>query len=445
MKARRVVITGLGVVSPLGLDLQGFWYLLCEGRSGIRPITRFNPAGLSSTLAAEVKDFDPTDFIQKKHARRMGRASQFAVVSSMMAMHDAQLNLEWEDRERIGVAMGSSIAGLKEALDAHADYIKKDCRHFNPFTMTATFPNAISGEVAIALGLYGHSETYSNGCSSTANAIGRAYDLIQYGEASVMLAGGADAPIHHAIMSAMDAGLMLASDEGGTIRDLPRPFDRRRCGTVLGEGGGCVVLEDYEHAISRGARIYAEIEGWSFTCDAFSMARPESTGKEQTRSIRKSLMNAQWFPEEVDYINACGLGTQDLDMIEVNAIKAGLGKSAHKIPVSSLKAALGHAFAASGAFQVIGTALALKHQMVPPTLNLKNPDPSCDLDFVTDIGRPAVVDRALVNSFGFGGKNIVLALSNPNRSVLPDDDRVRRTAVAEPMFVGAVYAGAGQA
>jgi 3-oxoacyl-[acyl-carrier-protein] synthase II len=206
-----------------------------------------------------------------------------------------------------------------------------------------------------------------------------------------------------------------------------------------------VVLEDYEHAISRGARIYAEIEGWSFTCDAFSMARPESTGKEQTRSIRKSLMNAQWFPEEIDYINACGLGTQDLDLIEVNAIKAGLGESAHKVPVSSLKAALGHAFAASGAFQVIGTALALKHQMIPPTLNLKDPDPSCDLDFVTDIGRPAVVDRALVNSFGFGGKNIVLALSNPNRSVLPDDDRVRRTTVEEPMLVGAVYAGAGQA
>lgn len=414
MKRRRVVISGLGIVSPLGLDLRTFWHCLSQGQSGIRPITVFDTQGLSSTLGGEVQDFDPTDFIPRKQARRMGRASQFAVAASLMAVHDARLNMEWEDRELIAVCMGSSIAGLKEALDAHADYMKKDCQHFNPFTMTATFPNAISGEVAIALGLHGECETYSNGCSSTANAVGRAFELIESGKTDVVIAGGAEAPLHHGIFSAMDAGRMLAADEGGTILNLPRPFDRTRSGTVIGEGAGSFVLEEYEHACRRGARIYAEIEAWSFTCDAYSMARPDASGKEQTRAIRRTLSDANWFPEEVDYISACGLGTVESDAIETLAIKQALGPHAYQTPVTSFKGALGHAFAASGAFQIIGTSLIMQHQFIPLTLNLAEPDPHCDLDYVSGVGRAAVVDRALVNSFGFGGKNIVLALSRPN-------------------------------
>jgi len=443
--ARRVVITGLGIVSPLGLDLKLFWHYLSGGHSGIRPILSFDTRGLSSSLGGEVIDFDPTDFIQRKQARRMGRASQFAVAASMMAVHDAQLRLEWEDCDQIGVSMGTSIAGLKEALDAHADYIQKDCRHFNPFTMTATFPNAVSGEVAIALGLHGDCETYSNGCSSTANAIGRACDVIRSGKTDVMVAGGTDAPMHHGIFSAMDAGRMLASDEGGTIRNLPRPFDRQRSGTVIGEGAGCVILEEYEHAIRRGARIYAEVDGWSFTCDAHSMARPDAGGKEQTRAIARSLTAAGWFPEEVDYINACGLGTIDLDVIETAAIKRALGGRAYRTPISSFKAALGHAFAASGAFQVVGTALVLAHQFIPPTLNLTDPDPECDLDYVAGVGRPARVDRALINSFGFGGKNIVLAFSRPNRACRISDGRTAETRVEERVLVGSFHEGGGQA
>lgn len=442
---RRVVLTGLGIVSPLGLDLKLFWHYLSGGHSGIRPIQSFDTRGLSSSLGGEVIDFDPTDFIQRKQARRMGRASQFAVAASMMAVHDAQLRLEWEDCDQIGVSMGTSIAGLKEALDAHADYIQKDCRHFNPFTMTATFPNAVSGEVAIALGLHGDCETYSNGCSSTANAIGRACDLIRSGKTDVMLAGGTDAPMHHGIFSAMDAGRMLASDEGGTMTNIPRPFDRKRSGTVIGEGAGCVVLEEYEHAIRRGAHIYAEVEGWSFTCDAHSMARPDAAGKEQTRAIARSLTAAGWFPEEVDYINACGLGTIDLDVIETAAIKRALGARAYQTPISSFKAALGHAFAASGAFQVVGTALVLAHQFIPPTLNLTEADPDCDLDYVAGVGRPARVDRALINSFGFGGKNIVLALSRPNRACPIVDDHHTATRFEERVLVGSFHEGGGQA
>lgn len=422
---RRVAITGLSVVSPLGLDLKVFWHLLIAGHSGIKPLTQCHTDGLSSTLAGEVTDFDPTDFIPKKQARRMSRASQFAVASALMAVYDARLQFEMEDRGQIAVCMGTSIAGLREALDAHAEYIRKNCQHFNPFTMTSVFPNAVSGEVAISLGIHGVSETYSNGCSSTANALGRAYDLIQLGHAEVVIAGGTEAPLHHGILSAMDAGRMLANDSGGTVRNIPRPFDRTRCGIVLGEGAGCLVLEDYEHAIRRGARIYAELDGWSFTCDAHSMAKPESTGIEHTRAIRKTLSAAGWFPEEVDYINACGLGTAEMDLIETVAIKQALSAHAYNIPVSSLKGQLGHAFAASGAFQAVATALAIQHQVVPPTVNWVDPDPECDLDYVGSVGKAACVNHALVNSFGFGGKNVVVAMSRPNRSILATDSEWR--------------------
>jgi 3-oxoacyl-[acyl-carrier-protein] synthase II len=441
---KRVVITGLGVVSPLGLDLKLFWHYLSTGQTGIRPLQGCDTRGLSTRLGGEVSDFDPTDFINRKHARRMGRASQFAVAAALMAVHHAQLKLEWEDRDLIGVCMGTSIAGLKEALDAHADYLKKGCQHFNPFTMTATFPNAVSGEVSIALGVHGVCETYSNGCSSTANAVGRACELIQSGRADVVIAGGTEAPLHHGILSAMDAGRMLADDQGGTIVNLPRPFDRQRCGTVIGEGAGCVVLEEYEHAIQRGATIYAELEGWAFTCDAVSMARPDTSAKEHTRAIRRTLTAANWFPEEVDYISACGLGTMDLDAIETTAIKQALGSRAYRVPVTSFKAALGHAFAASGAFQLIGTALVLQHQFIPPTLHYTDPDPACDLDYVGQVGRPAQVNRVLVNSFGFGGKNIVLALTRPNRTAGVSGDSVRQ-GMLEPALVGAFVEGEGHA
>ncbi len=417
---RRVVITGLGVVSPLGCDLELFWHLLSRGETGIKPITSFDTSPFGASLAGEITDFDPTDFIHPKKARRMGRVSQFAVASALMATRNAVLDLEQEDRERVGVCFGTSVGGLKEAFEAHDSMLAKQYKHTNPFTMTTTFPNAVSAEVSIALGTHGECETYSIGCSSTANAIGRAYDLIRSHDVDIVIAGGAEAPLHPTIFSAMDAGRTLAPDQGGTIRDLPRPFDQTRCGIVLGEGAGCFILEEQEHAERRGAPIYAELEGWSFTTDAHSMARPEETGKEHRRAIERAVASAHWFPEEVDYINACGLGTVELDLIETIAIKKAMGSSAYRIPVSSFKSALGHAFAASGAFQLIGTVLALQHQFIPPTLHLTHPDPQCDLDYVTGLGRSKTLQRALVNSFGFGGKNIVLAVSRVDVPALRD-------------------------
>lgn len=417
---RRVVITGLGVVSPIGCDLELFWHLLSRGDTGIKPITSFDTSPFGASLAGEITDFDPTDFIHPKKARRMGRVSQFAVASALMATRNAALDLEQEDRERVGVCFGTSVGGLKEAFEAHDSMLAKQYKHTNPFTMTTTFPNAVSAEVSIALGTHGECETYSIGCSSTANAIGRAYDLIRSHDVDIVVAGGAEAPLHPTIFSAMDAGRTLAPDQGGTIRDLPRPFDQNRCGIVLGEGAGCFILEEQEHAERRGAPIYAELEGWSFTTDAHSMARPDETGREHRRAIERAVASAHWFPEEVDYINACGLGTVELDLIETIAIKKAMGSSAYRIPVSSFKSALGHAFAASGAFQLIGTVLALQHQFIPPTLHLTHPDPQCDLDYVTGLGRSKTLQRALVNSFGFGGKNIVIAVSRVDVPALRD-------------------------
>lgn len=416
---RRVVITGMGIVSPLGLDLRTFWHLLSQGRSGIKPITSFDTSPFNASLAGEVTDFDPTDFIQPKKARRMGRVSQFAVAAALMAGRDAELDLDQEDRHRAAVCFGTSVGGLKEAFEAHDSMLAKQYKHTNPFTMTTTFPNAVSAEVSIAMGTHGECETYSIGCSSTANAIGRAYDLIRSHDVDVVIAGGAEAPLHPTIFSAMDAGRTLAPDQKGTIRNLPRPFDSSRCGIVLGEGAGCLILEEQEHAERRGAPTYAELEGWAFTTDAFSMARPDETGKEHRRAIERAISAAHWFPEEVDYINACGLGTVELDLIETLAIKQAMGAHAYRIPVSSFKSALGHAFAASGAFQLIGTVLALQHQFIPPTLHLTNPDPHCDLDYVACVGRPQTIQRALVNSFGFGGKNIVIAISRADVPVAP--------------------------
>ena len=409
-RPRRVVITGLGIVSPLGCDPATFWHLLSNGESGVGPISSFDTSPFQSSLAGEVRDFDATDFIPPKQARRMGRVSHFAVASALMAVRHAQLDLAKENRADTAVCFGTSVGGLKEAFAAHDAMLRKQRLH--PFTMTATFPNAVSAEVAIALDVHGGCETYSVGCSSTANAVGRAYDLIRSGQADIVIAGGAEAPLHPTIFAAMEAGRVLAPDLGGTVRDLPRPFDHTRCGIVLGEGAGCVVLEEYEHARSRDAKMYAELEGWSFTCDAYSMASPMESGQEQKRAIHQALLASKWFPEEVDYVSACGLGSIELDAVETTSLKEALGARAYHIPTSSFKSALGHAFAASGAFQIIGTALVLEHQFIPPTLHLTTPDPSCDLDYVAVKGRPARVQRTLINSFGFGGKNIVLALSH---------------------------------
>ena len=415
--SRRVVITGMGVVSPLGSTVDVFWHLLSRGESAVRPITSFDTSPFQACLAAEVRDFDPEDFLHRKQARRMGRATQFAVASAMMATRDSGIDLEQEDRGSIGISIGTSIGGMKEAFEFHDAAKITAYERVNPFTMGMTFPNAISSEVAIVLGLHGPCETYSIGCSSTANAIGRAYEWIKSGQAALVVAGGTEAPLHPSVYAAMNAGRALAPDERGAIRDLPRPFDKTRCGMVLGEGAGSFILEEYEHARARGARMYAELEVWGFTCDAHSMVKAATTGQEQQRAARLALSTAHWFPEEVDYVNACGLGTMELDALETHTVKQVLGPHAYRVPISSFKASLGHAFAASGAFQLIGTAKAMEHQFIPPTLNLTTPDPSCDLDYVSGEGRVAHIDRALINSFGFGGKNIVLALSRIDAKV----------------------------
>ena len=372
---RRVVITGLGIVSPLGNNLQTFWHLLSTGQSGIAPLSSFDTAPFSSSLAGEITDFDAEDFIPRKQARRMGRVSHFAVAAALMAVRDARLDIERENRSEMAICLGTSIAGLREAFAAHDSMLKH--QHLSPFTMASTFPNAVSGEIAIALGINGECETYSIGCSSTANAIGRAFEMIRSGNADIILAGGTEAPLHPTIFSAMEAGRVLAPDHGGTVRNLPRPFDRTRCGMVLGEGAGCLILEDYDHARLRGAHMYAELEGWGFTCDAYSMARPLASGKEQKRAIDRALVTASWFPEEVDMSTPAAWGPWSSTASKQPPSKNHWDLMPIGCPSAPLNRPWAMPFAASGAFQVIGTALAMEHQYHSPTLHLTNPDPTC--------------------------------------------------------------------
>lgn len=406
----RIVVTGLGIVSPLGSDIDQFWSRLCSGESGVAPATSFDTAPFTSSLVAEIRDFDPVNELGAKLARRADRVTQFGLVAALRAWSDSTLDAG-VGMDKVGVCAGTSVGGLATAFKTH-DFVREgNFRRISPHTMSATFPNALSGEISIALGVTGLSETISNGCSSTAGALVRASEQIQNGECLAVVVVGAEAPLHPTIFAAMAAGGMLAPDDGGRIRDLPRPFDARRCGVVMGEGAGGFVLENYDHALKRGAKIYGELIGSGVSCDAYSMFKPRGDGLLAQRAISQALLTISHLGNQVDYINACGLGTLDLDRAETLAIKMALGQRAHQVPISSLKGALGHAFAASGAFQVIATLLSMRDGLIPPTLNLTEADQECDLGYVRKACHVPNLQHALVNSFGFGGKNVVLALA----------------------------------
>lgn len=406
----RVVVTGLGILSPLGSDVDQFWSRLCSGESGVAPATTFDTAPFMSSLVAEIHDFDPVNELGAKLARRADRVTQFGLVAALRAWADSGLNSD-VGMDKVGVCAGTSIGGLATAFKTH-DFVKEgNFRRISPHTMSATFPNALSGEISIALGVTGQSETISNGCSSTAGALIRASEQIRSGDCNAVVVVGAEAPLHPTIFAAMAAGGMLAPDDGGRVRDLPRPFDANRCGIVMGEGAGGLVLENYDHAMQRGATIYGELVGSGVSCDAYSMFKPRGDGLLAQRAIGQALLTVSDLGNQVDYINACGLGTLDLDRAETLAIKIALGQRAHQIPISSLKGALGHAFAASGAFQVIATLLSMRDGIIPPTLNLTVADQECDLGYVRNAYQMPNLRHALVNSFGFGGKNVVLALA----------------------------------
>jgi 3-oxoacyl-[acyl-carrier-protein] synthase II len=407
---RRVVITGIGVVSPVGIGTQVFWDNLLKGKSGIGPITQFDASDFPVKIAGEVKDFDPMVFIKdKKSIRHMDRNAQFALSAAIMAADDAQLDMSKENHERAGVILGTGIGGVATMEDTVLRIEKRGPSKVNPFAVPMMIANMASGQVSIHFELMGPVLTDVTACASGNNAIGLSLRMIQYGDADVMFAGGTEAAVTKAPMAGF-AAMKAMSTRDCPPEEASCPFDSRRDGFVLGEGSIVLILEEMEHAVKRGAHIYAEVCGYGTNGDAYHVTAPRPGGTQQLRCMEIALQDAEMKPEDIDYINAHGTSTELNDVCETHAIKELLGKHAYEIPVSSTKSMTGHLLGAAGAVGVAVCALSIEHNQVHPTINLKQPDPECDLDYVKEGGRHAEVNAAMSNSFGFGGHNAVIVL-----------------------------------
>lgn len=407
MSGRRVVITGMGVITPIGNDVGQFWDNLMAGKSGIRRITRFDANGLPCQIAGEV-DFEVGEHIEKREARKMDRFTQFAVVASRMAYADAALNGKL-DPERFGVIVGTGIGGMDTFVRETQVLLEKGPGRVSPFFIPMMIANIASGQVSIDLGLKGPMNSVVTACATGTNAIGDAFRIVERGDADLMLAGGTEASLHPLAIAGFSSMKALSTQNHLEGRAC-RPFDKKRDGFVMGEGAGVLVLEELEHAKARGARIYAEIVGYGMTSDAYHITAPSPSGEGARRCMLAALTSAGLSPEDVDYVNAHGTSTPANDANETCAIKGALGERAYQIPVSSVKSMIGHLLGAAGAVETVATALALYHQTVPPTINYEEPDPECDLDYVPNKPREASIEVALKNSFGFGGQNACLAL-----------------------------------
>lgn len=409
MEKRRVVITGVGVVSPVGNDARTFWASLLAGKSGIGPVTLFDASEFPTRIAGEVKDFDPSAYMDKKDVKRTDRFVQFAIAATKMALEDARLKVEELDPERIGVYIGSGIGGLATWEEQHRVLLEKGPRRVSPFLIPMMIANMASGQVSIQFGLKGPNSAPISACATGTHAIGDAFKIIQRGEADVMVAGGTEATIRPLAFAGFCAAKAM-STRNDEPEKASRPFDKDRDGFVMGEGAGVLILEELEHAKRRGAPILAEVIGYGMSADAFHLTQPDPDGDGAKRSMLAALRDAGIRPEEVDYINAHGTSTELNDKIETQAIKAAFGEHAYKLAVSSTKSMTGHMLGAAGAVEAIATALALRDQILPPTINYETPDPECDLDYVPNEARRARVQVALSNSFGFGGHNATIAL-----------------------------------
>lgn len=403
---RRVVVTGLGIVSPVGNSVQEAWDNLVAGRSGIAPITHFDASALSTRFAGEVKNFSVDAYIAAKDARHMDRFIHYGMAAAIQAVQDAGLAtgdaLNEEQAERIGTLIGSGIGGLPAIEDTHSEYLERGARRISPFFIPASIINMVSGHVSIRFGFTGPNLAIATACTTGLHCIGQAGRLIEYGDADVMVAGGTESQI-----TPLGVGGFASARALSTRNDDPtaasRPWDRDRDGFVLGEGAGVLVLEEYEHAKKRGAKIYAELAGFGMTGDAHHITMPNVSGP--SRSMRAALRNAQANPSDVQYLNAHGTSTPPGDINETQAIKQVFDAHAKKIVVSSTKSMTGHLLGGAGGVESVFTVLALHHQTVPPTINLTNPDPDCDLDYCANTARAMPMEIAAKNSFGFGGTN----------------------------------------
>jgi 3-oxoacyl-[acyl-carrier-protein] synthase II len=405
---RRVVITGVGLVTPLGTGVEKNWQAILEGRSGIAPVTRFEASDFPTRIAGEVKDFHPEDFIEKKEIKKMDLFIQYAVAAARMAMEESRLPITADNEDMVGVIVGVGIAGLSSIEEYHNLFLESRLKKVSPFFIPKLIANLAPGQISIRYGAKGINYTPTSACSSGAHAIGEAFRLIRLGEQDAMIAGGAEAaltPLGLAGFIAMKA----VSSRNDAPEKASRPFDRNRDGFVMAEGAGILVLEEMEHAKQRGAKIYAEIIGYGANADAYHMTAPSPNGEGAVRCIRLALRSGQINPLEVDYINAHGTSTPYNDATETQAIKRVFGEHAARLAVSSTKSMTGHLLGAAGGVEGVFSALTLYHQCMPPTINYEEPDPECDLDYVPNTSRRAQIRVALSNSFGFGGTNVCLA------------------------------------
>jgi 3-oxoacyl-[acyl-carrier-protein] synthase II len=404
---KRVVVTGIGAITPLGNDIHSSWENIKNGVSGIAPINRINVDKLNVKIGGEVKDFAPEEYMDIKEARRMGRFTQFAVAASKMAVKDAGVQIgENVDPERVGVWIGSGIGGLGEFEEQHIRFLEKGPRRVNPFIIPMFIPDMASGRVSIELGAKGINNCSVTACASGANSIGDAFRVIQNGDVDMMISGGTEAAITEMTISGFTN--MTALSTNPDPNTASRPFDKNRDGFVIAEGSGIVILEELEHAKARNAKIYGELIGYGATGDAHHITTPAPDGEGGQRAMKLAISDAGISPEQVDYINAHGTSTHYNDLNETKAIKEVFGEHAYHLSVSSTKSMTGHMLGAAGAIEAVFSLLAIKEGIVPPTINYETPDEELDLDFVANVAKAANVNVVLSNSFGFGGHNATL-------------------------------------
>ncbi len=407
---RRVVITGLGVVACNGIGKEKFWQANVEGRSGLSAFSSFDVSKLDVKIAGQVKDFNPLDYIQAATVQRTDRYVHLILASAKMALQDSHLNLTQEDLTRIGVVMGSGLGGIVFHEELIMNAMVKGIDRIPPYSVPRMTPNAITSYFAIEFGLLGPNMVISTACASGSHAIGEAFRKVSYGEMDVCVTGGVEAPLTPFTFGAYTA-LRALSKRNDAPQEASRPFDKARDGFVLAEGSGVVILEELEHARSRGAHIYAEVSGYAANTGAHHMVMPMPDGEDATRVMKSALKDANLNPDDIDYINAHGTSTQANDKAETNAIKQVFGQRAYEIPVSSTKSMIGHSIGAAGAIEAVVCALAIENQFAPPTINYKEKDPDCDLDYVPNQGRNVKINHIVSNSFGFGSSNACLIFS----------------------------------
>ncbi len=404
---RRVVVTGVGLVTPLGVGIDHVWQRILNGESGIAPNTRFDVASHETKFAGQVQGFQPEDYISPKELKRIDLFIQYALAATKIAMTDSGLEMSKEDAERVGVVVGTGLGGLPTLEKYHSILLERGPGRISPFFIPMLIANEAPGHIAIQHGIKGPNLCIVTACATGAHSIGESFRIIQYGDADVMVAGGTEANLTPLTVGGFNA-MKALSTRNDAPEKASRPFDKDRDGFVVGEGSGIVILEELEHALKRGAKIYGELAGYGYNGDAYHITAPAPDGEGFVRCIKLALKDAGMSPDDVDYINAHGTSTELNDYTETLAIKEVFGEGSHKLPVSSTKSMIGHLLGAAGAVEAVFSLLSLRDQVCPPTINYETPDPNCDLDYVPNVKRSHKIDAVMSNSFGFGGTNSVL-------------------------------------